>query len=581
MNLKRPLFIFTCMVAMLAGAANATAGGDCNCFQSKCEADHWEYLAGDFHQHTLYTDGSDPFFDVMDANYDFELDWWANSEHGGSRNRDGEGDKWLDTDKYPENPILGDNPERGNMYRWQSLRDYVYPNILETRETYPEATVISGLEWNVPGHEHCSTAFYNLDGSADAVSEFEFRFDKSDSDTSRVGEESPVDGFGEFSKTNSSKDDAILAVEWVQAGYEQGLFDAWIVPAHIERAHSYGVVDFRNWQNAGPDVVHGYEGAPGHQTSGDRGFSRGALGGGTFGGNGFFSATVGGLWDALLGEGRVFTNFASSDYHSHWSDGGSDFFPGEYQKNYTYINTSADDQIKAVFDGVRSGNGWHVEGDLINGLEFTVTCKNPDTGKKETAMMGQHITCTAGKSIIVKVQAHDPTTANNCPLDMNNPSLAQIGVRQPLSRPVLDHVDVISGEITGLIDPIDAAYDDDVNLTTEVVKTFKRYCPYATTVGGSYRMKAEESRYFRLRGSNLPAGVPFETDADGNPLADSEASDNIYSGNVAEGKGLDKAMLEDALMSTVQVNTTSKLDEVAEAYADLWFYSNAIFVDVK
>ncbi|MDJ0765709.1 MAG: hypothetical protein QNJ97_22185 [Myxococcota bacterium] len=92
-----------------------------------------------------------------------------------------------------------------------------------------------------------------------------------------------------------------MGVEFVQAGYEQGLWDAWIVPAHIERAHSYGVVDFRNWQNAGPDVVHGFEGTPGHQASGDRGFRRSALGGGTYGGSGYFSAVVGGLWDAPNG----------------------------------------------------------------------------------------------------------------------------------------------------------------------------------------------------------------------------------------------------------------------------------------
>ncbi len=91
------------------------------------EAKHYkdsksEWLSGDFHQHTYYTDGSTTFDFVMEKNNEFGLDWWANSEHGGSRNRDGEGDSWLDTTKYSENPILGDNPEAGYMYRWQSLR---------------------------------------------------------------------------------------------------------------------------------------------------------------------------------------------------------------------------------------------------------------------------------------------------------------------------------------------------------------------------------------------------------------------------------------------------------------------------
>ena len=63
-----------------------------------------EYLPGDFHQHTLYTDGSNKFFDVMDSNVDYGLQWWANSEHGGERWRDGHGIYWQD---YPVNPILG------------------------------------------------------------------------------------------------------------------------------------------------------------------------------------------------------------------------------------------------------------------------------------------------------------------------------------------------------------------------------------------------------------------------------------------------------------------------------------------
>ncbi|MDJ0765708.1 MAG: hypothetical protein QNJ97_22180 [Myxococcota bacterium] len=163
------------------------------------------YLPGDFHQHTLYTDGRDPFFEVMASNPAYGLDWWTNSEHGGRRNRDGEGVSWLDTDKYPVKPILGDNPEAGNMYRWQSLRDYVYPDIQETRAMYPDKIVISGLEWNVPGHEHCSTAFYQYDNTATGISEFEFRFDRGNPDTSRVGEASLLEGFDFLSKTNATK----------------------------------------------------------------------------------------------------------------------------------------------------------------------------------------------------------------------------------------------------------------------------------------------------------------------------------------------------------------------------------------
>ena len=528
------------------------------------------YLPGDFHQHTLYTDGSNPFMQVMAESNNY-LQWWANSEHGGRRNRDGEGVSWLNTAKYPENPIISDNPADGNMYRWQSLRDFVYPDIQMTRENYPDKTVISGLEWNVPGHEHCSTAVYGFDDTADLISEFEFRFDRSDSDTSQVGQPSLVDGFGPLAKERSTKLDAIKGVQFMQAIKEQGLGDAWVVPAHVERAKAYAIEDFRAWQDAGPDVAFGIEGAPGHQTSGDRGFSRGALGGGTYGGTGFFVAQIGNLWDAMAAEGRRFFNFASSDYHAHWSVGGGDFWPGEYQKNYTYIDTAAADKVQAVFDGVRSGNSWNVQGDLIDELQFTAKSKN------QTAMMGQTLKVRAGDMVSIKIKAHDPVDANFCPLDMDNPSLAQVGISQPLSEPVLDHIDLIAGDITGEVAmSATPVADTDYGTNAAVVATFERRGGadkngYLTYV---FNFKAEKSMFIRLRGTNLPPGVPFETDEAGNPLADSLANDNLYA-------VMNPAELEEKLFPGVNVSTNSKLDEVAEAYADLWFYSNPIYIEVE
>jgi len=558
-----------------------------------CHVPAGKYLAGDFHQHTLYTDGSYPFMQVMDENARYGLDWWANSEHGGERNRDGEGNNWDDVDVYPENPILGDYEESDGhqeMWRWQSLRDFVYPDIEATRADYSEKIVISGLELNVPGHEHCSTAIHQFDGTANAISEFEYRFDRSDDDTSRDGETGLLQGFGPLAKTNDSKEDALLGVQWMQALVNQGVGEAWVVPAHVERAWSYTIEDFRNWMDAGPDVAIGFEGAPGHQTSGDRGFGRSSLGGGTYGGTGFFVAKIGGLWDALAAEGRKYFNFASSDFHNHWSTGGSDFWPGEYQKTYTYINTDAEDEIKAVFEGNRSGNSWNVQGDLIDELEFTAR------SKFRVAMMGQTLKVKAGDWVHIKIKVHDPVGSNFCPLDMLNPSLEQIGIEQPLDMPELDHIDLIAGTITGNVPTTNA---DDVVATdyetdTRVVKTFERkQHPWGNAWGWGkawgkawgkgktngymtyvYSFKAEESTFIRLRGTNLPANVPFETDAEANPLADSEANDNIYSLMVAEE--LEAKLKDDAVIST-----NSKLDEVAEAYADLWFYSNPIYIEVR
>ncbi len=559
-----------------------------------------EYKSGDFHQHTLYTDGSDTFFTVMEANDEYDLDWWANSEHGGERNRDGNGNFWDDPSVYPVNPIMGWYEESGGhqeMWRWQSLRDFVFDDILAARMLYPKKIVISGFEWNVPGHEHCSTGIVAEDAAA--LSAFEYQFDASDEDYSREGEPTP---YGILTKTNGLNNfvqdvdevdsepktpedqhaDSVKAVSWMQTQKEAGLIeDGYIVFAHIERKggydpangkFGYAVNHFRDYNNAAPDVCFGFEGAPGHQASGDRGFGRNADGGGTYGGSGWYSAQVGGLWDALLAEGRNWWNFASSDYHKHWSNGGSDFWPGEYQKNYVDIDTRAKNREAAVVEGLRSGNSWHVMGDLIDQLEFIAKSK----GSKAT--MGQTLHVRPGQTVTLKITVRDPKGTNHCPFDFDNPSLAQIGIAQPLNQPVLDHIDLIRGEVLGKISPDSPDYSEATNASAKVVARFKRRGgpKRGGTMTYVYRFRAGQGKsyYFRLRGTNLPPGVPFETDASGNPLPDSEANDNLYA-------SMNSAELEALLPAGFHYTTTSKLDEVVEAYADLWFYSNPVFVAVR
>ena len=114
------------------------------------------------------------------------------------------------------------------MWRWQSLRDFAYPDILDTRALYPDKRIFSGLEWNVPGHEHCSTAIVAKDASA--ISAFEYQFDKSDTDTVPDGEVTP---YGTLTKMNGRTldqagkplaldrhADAVAACPWMQKQYK-------------------------------------------------------------------------------------------------------------------------------------------------------------------------------------------------------------------------------------------------------------------------------------------------------------------------------------------------------------------------
>jgi hypothetical protein len=207
--------------------------------------------------------------------------------------------------------------------------------------------------------------------------------------------------------------------------------------------------------------------------------------------------------------------------------------------------------------------------------------------------MGQTLKVKKGKAVTIKVKVHDPETPNYCPFDFNNPSLEQIGIEQPLNMPELDHIDVIAGSITGnkpttvfdadgYPDPAATDYGTDAR----VIETF--YREYGKDKKGylTFVMKIwpKEDMFIRLRGTNLPADVPYETDVEGNPLADSEANDYIYQlmEEEAEGyNGITNKLLNLMLNDDLRISTISKLDDVVEAYADLWFYSNPIFIKVK
>jgi hypothetical protein len=156
-----------------------------------------KWMSGDFHTHTYLTDGSHMEVDVLaHAFEDFGLDWMANSEHGGAYNRSPDGTLW--TALTPAPTRLG-NPSSGNMWRWQSVRDYSYPIIAAARdysypiiaaarEEYKQNILVQGLEWNVPSHEHASVGIVGeAENHGTAIAQFEYLFDQSDTGTTSDG----------------------------------------------------------------------------------------------------------------------------------------------------------------------------------------------------------------------------------------------------------------------------------------------------------------------------------------------------------------------------------------------------------
>ncbi len=505
------------------------------------------YLKGDFHQHTTYTDGSYTIGHMMSKNNNFGLDWWANSEHGGGfttnarvtgKDNNNTIEYW---DGYMPNPIIGTSAMSGGhqvMWRWQMLRDSSFTEILKARLLYPVKTILQSYEMNVPGHEHGSmgliTNQFTATPNCNPIAQFEFMFDNSDADlTGGVAQ-----GWTKSTLFGHAK--TLEALTWLKTNYPT---TSYLVPAHPERKQQasggYTIAAFRDMNNAAPTVCFGFESMPGHQKDGGRGgYGSSAVGGGTYGGTGYFSAIIGGLWDALLSEGRNFWLFANSDCH----DEAGDFYPGEYQKNYTYTTGKT---AQNIVDGLRSGNNWVVEGDLIDSLIYNVETIGTE---KVTGVMGSSMVIAKGKSVKITIKARDPQAAN-------------YNTYSSYTNPVLNHIDIIKGKVTGKIDPASPKYSEQTVSTTSVIARFDAAGGVSDTKNiTSQKWKSlgngwvemsmiisniTDSVYFRLRGTNQGLNVTNETDAEGNPLAD-------------------------ALMGT---------NNATKAFADLWFYSNPIFVN--
>jgi hypothetical protein len=383
---------------------------------------------------------------------------------------------------------------------------------------------------------------------------------------------------------------------------------------------------------------------PGHQANKDRGeyypgrystdiaktennldSASGRKGGGrTFGGAGGYVADIGGVWDALLGEGRNWWFFASSDYHNRGIYGPDqrestfDFYPGEYTKMYAMSRNGSDSlNAQTILDGLRSGNVWVANGGLIDKMSFVVCRYNPtmpraafqgliekaaltaaqsgnDVRINGCATMGEKLIARADTDLLVTVVVRNPK-ANYSPYSFPNPSLKQIGITQALNAPVLDHVDVIWGQVTQkpMATP---SYDENFvctetsffscgnpNSTAAVNSTTVRATRFNSTnwtnsgsnyLTMSYKVSAgKKSQYFRLRGTNLPVSTPNETDADGNPLTD----------DTTTGKTIECTAGAECPKHLATSSDGSKVFsgyDVA-SWADLWFYSNPVFVEIK
>jgi hypothetical protein len=551
---RRTLLVAAASAAVLAAiAAPAMAG---------------RWVTGDIHNHTFLTDGSSTFTDVTRNAFSvYGLDYLANSEHGGTSTKDPAGLSFV-------SPV----------WRWITLSNYSLPQVLAARDNYPERRVLQGVEWNAPTHEHVSVGIVGAGNEPSGISDFEYHFDAADTDLSRAGEGTKAVTHTEpdpsdptktitvvdvpamtFGKYNVTHENMLAAVDWLEQSYGH---QSYSIVNHPSRKNLWHIGDFRAMNDVAPDVAIGFEGLPGHQAAQARGEYGNLIAADgtittvpaladatltsharTYGGADWMTATVGGVWDALLGEGRDWWVFNNSDYHvvsTSYKDASgttiglqnADFWPGQYAKTYTYVSRFTDE---GLVNGMRSGNVWVVNGDLINGLKYTIS------DGTRSAAMGGTLKTTAGKTLTVSIAVKSPKTNENA---------------DPVK---LDHIDVISGDVTGVIPASDPAYTtQDTNPSAKVAKTFGK-SGWTVKSGWkvmTYRVKASKDMYFRLRGTNWMPGSTNQTDAQGNPLVD-------------ELDYVDYPNPKDGGATNVHGSTPDN------AWSDLWFYSNPVFVDVK
>ncbi|MCX5871589.1 MAG: hypothetical protein NTY00_13390 [Deltaproteobacteria bacterium] len=561
--------------------------------------DTGRWLAGDFHNHTFLTDGSNVPDQVFAHAFQFGLDWIANSEHGGAFSRNSDGQSWPTVALHtsleqatlghpcPADTVFLGSPPAGKMWRWQSLWQYSYPLITKARTTWPDKLIIQGYEWNVPGHDHASVAIVGpAEEGGLAIARHEYLFDDKDSGTTA---DNYLGTSGKIIENNHAK--AVAGVRWLNQHYPQS---SYFLINHPSRWQNYSMAAIRDFHDAAPSVAFGFEGMPGHQKASQRGHYDGGpfhdsagqdvtFRARTYGGADYMLAKVGGAWDALLGEDRRFFVFVNSDFHT--TD--HDFWPGEYAKNHTYVqdlnhdgNYSADELIA----GLRSGNSFIAQGDLIDSLQFSVQCQQKRKevaaaatdkevlmprvpGMAEAARMGGNLEAKEECDPQMTIRFRSPSRNNNG------------------DTVAVDHIDLIAGEVREkapkvLADGVtpNPDYEGEINTSTRIMASFTRKDwkeeptgqeERGATGGGSdgqgspnaagakdggngwqtivYQIPhLEGDMYFRLRGTNLGRNVKNETDGQGNPLND----------------------------DLLAPNTQDK------AYADLWFYSNPIFVRV-
>ncbi|MFG2549840.1 PHP domain-containing protein [Streptomyces sp. NPDC048581] len=488
------------------------------------------YLVGDHHIHTVYShDAKYTFSQLAAAGAKYGLDWMVFTEHSNF----------------------------GHAKFGAALE---HEEIRAARAENPRQLIFQGLEWYIPAAEHCTVFSAPGAHEVDLLTQFESAYDGK-----LLGYDK---GGAADADTARNEAHAVKGIKWLAEQRRRGYVDDVLVLAnHPMRLGIDSPHEIRGWRDAAPEIMIGMEGAPGAQGAAIPGW-RGATSmrgeyenkpsaqswAGypaeaylTYGGFDWATATVGGLWDSMLAEGRLFSTTTNSDAHrivfDTWKNGdwpagqnfdttgklpdpvntdtpqpGSDFWPGQFSRTHVGVTRYG---YRAVMAGLRAGRVWLDHGHLLDGLDVRLK-RDCDFGRGVT--LGGRLRVRKGEKLTLTITV---TTASR-----PNPQ----GI-----LPELAHVDVIRGAVHGPTADRDAwkAPDTKVVRTVDVAGRKGTYTLRVPLTAG------EESFYVRLRGS------------DGN----------------RHGAGYLGASVDPHGPIPHEPGN-------GDPWADTWFYSNPVFVDV-
>lgn len=506
--------------SVLGGATAAAADVQASEGRGSSRRGGFLWLAGDHHIHTQYSsDGKYRVIDQVKQGARHGMDWLVITDHGSETHAK------IGVEK-------------------------VNPDIKHAREEFPDALVFQGLEWNIPAAEHGTVFVHPGRNEVSVLKEFETSFDGS------------LRNAGDSTPANEAL--AISGLRFLAEQVERRkVKDALMLANHPARRGVDSPHEIRGWRDATGShrqIAVGMEGAPGHQAAGlpapgsgrARGFydnnpSANSFAGfplesyRTWGGFDWMTATVGGLWDSLLAEGKPWWITANSDSHQVYADtskrGGpdsdftangrhtdpvysgrtdlaqGDYWPGQYSRTHVGADGFS---YAAVMDGLRAGRVWVDHGGLISGLDARVK------GGGRWATLGGALHVRRGTEVELSIEI----------ALANGPNWAQF-------VPQLARVDVVQGKVTGQV----ADRDTFTAPTAKVVRSFE-VNKSTGAVRFTYRLgRVDGPLYVRLRGT-----------------------DGKRSAVGAGGVSVDPA--------------GPALDVVgaADPWNDLWFYSNPIWV---